>query len=165
MSKNVKAKTSKNINQKTKLDNLLTSYKTLKIILSPNLNEKNNLFMNSIIDLIISQVKLLFNLLNLNDAQKIFDLLNINSQNLSKQISSLYEFQNFSFKNSKDSLLTEKGKNNNIQLYLNNKENNILEDQKQVNIIDLANSANFDSTENQNENEPKYIEKENYDRK
>ena len=57
MSKNVNDQIPK-INPKAILNNLLSSYNTLKLILSPNLCENNIQFMNSVIDLIISQIKI-----------------------------------------------------------------------------------------------------------
>ena len=51
MSKNIKVQLIKN-NQK-KLENLLNSYNSLKSILSPNLTDNNNLFMNSLIEIVI----------------------------------------------------------------------------------------------------------------
>ena len=65
MSKNIKVQIVKS-NQDIKLENLLDSYSSLKSILSPNLNENNNLFMNSLIDLIISQINIFLVILNLN---------------------------------------------------------------------------------------------------
>ena len=149
MSKNVNDQIPK-INPKAILNNLLSSYNTLKLILSPNLSENNIHFMNSIIDVIISQIKIFLELLNLTEPQKIFELLNINSQNLSKQIAALYEVPKISSKYFKDSLLLEKDKiENNTQLYINNKkDNDSLEEQKQI--INIIDSTNFDFIENQN---------------
>ena len=149
MSKNVNEPIPKN-NPKEILNNLLSSYNTLKLILSPNLSENNIHFMNSVIDVIISQIKVFLELLNLTELQKIFDLLNINNQNLSKHIAALYEVPKISSKYLKDSLLLEKDKNdNNTQIYFSNKkDNDSLEEQKQmINIID---STNFDFIENHN---------------
>jgi hypothetical protein len=149
MSKNVNDQIPK-INPKAILNNLLSSYNTLKLILSPNLSENNIHFMNSVIDIIISQIKIFLELLNLTEPQKIFELLNINSQNLSKQIAALYEVPKISSKYFKDSLLLEKDKiENNTQLYINNKkDNDSLEEQKQI--INIIDSTNFDFIENQN---------------
>ena len=149
MSKNVNDQIPK-INPKAILNNLLSSYNTLKLILSPNLSENNIHFMNSVIDIIISQIKIFLELLNLTEPQKIFELLNINSQNLSKQIAALYEVPKISSKYFKDSLLLEKDKiENNTQLYINNKKDNeSLEEQKQI--INIIDSTNFDFIENQN---------------
>ena len=104
MSKNIKVQILKT-SQNSKLENLLNSYNTLKSILSPNLSENNNLFMNSIIDLIISQLKIFLNLLDLNESKKIYEILNINNQNLSKQIAFLYDLPKFSDKISNKSLI------------------------------------------------------------
>jgi len=149
MSKNVNNKIPQ-MNPKSILNNLLNSYNTLKLILSPNLGENNIHFMNSVIDVIISQIKIFLELLNLTEPQKIFDLLNINNQNLSKQIAALYEIPKISSKYFKDSLLLEKDKNdNNTQIYFNNKkDNDSLEEQKQI--INIIDSTNFDFIENQN---------------
>ena len=104
MSKNIKVQISK-INPDEKLENLLNSYNTLKSILLPNLNENNNLFMNSLIDLISSQLKIFVEILNLNEPQKLYEKLNYNNQNLSKQIAYLYEISKFSENNCSKSIL------------------------------------------------------------
>ena len=137
MSKNIKVQTSK-INPDEKLENLLNSYNTLKSILSPNLSENNNLFMNSLIDLIISQLKIFVEILNLNEPQKLYEKLNFNNQNLSKQIAYLYEISKFSENNCSKSIL-EKGKEKK-ENYQYKKESYSLEEPKQsFNGIDLAN--------------------------
>lgn len=74
----------------SKCDSLLNSYDILKIILSPNLSFEKNQFMEMIIELIKSQIKLFINILNLKDQKTIFDILNTNNQNLSKQITEIY---------------------------------------------------------------------------
>ena len=113
--------------------------------------------MNSLIDLIISQLKLFLDLLNINDPNRIYDLFNLNNQNLSKQIASLYEFQKFSNHNSKDSLLLLKEKNENIQSYINKKDIDSLEEQKEI--INIINSSNFDLIDNNhNDKESKIAE-------
>ena len=90
MSRSIKVKTSK-ISQNSKLETLLNSYTSLKSILSPNLSENNNIFMNSLFDLIISQLKIFLKLLSLKDEKKVFNIINSNNQDLSKQIAFLYE--------------------------------------------------------------------------
>ena len=52
MSRSIKVQKPK-LSQDSKLETLLNSYTSLKSILSPNLSENNNIFMNSLIDLII----------------------------------------------------------------------------------------------------------------
>ena len=132
MSKNNQSQTLKT-NPYPKLDNLLNSYNLLKSILSPNLNENNNLFMNSLIELIISQLKLFIELLYLTETKKIYEVLNTNSQNLSKQIAYLYEISKFSEIVSNKSVLN-KPKNENLR-YI--KESYSLEEPKQsFNIMD-----------------------------
>ena len=71
MSRSIKVHTSK-ISQNSKLETLLNSYTSLKSILSPNLSENNNIFMNSLFDLIISQLKIFLKLLSLKDEKKSF---------------------------------------------------------------------------------------------
>ena len=157
MSKNIKVQILKT-SQNSKLENLLNSYNTLKSILSPNLSENNNLFMNSIIDLIISQLKTFLNLLYLNESKKIYEILNINNQNLSKQIAFLYDLPKFSDKISNKSLILRNENSN------KKKDNYSLEEPKlsfnnyNYNYID---SANFDLTENQNEKESRDSIKDN----
>ena len=90
MSRSIKVHTSK-ISQNSKLETLLNSYTSLKSILSPNLSENNNIFMNSLFDLIISQLKIFLKLLSLKDEKKVFNIINSNNQDLSKQIAFLYE--------------------------------------------------------------------------
>lgn len=90
MSRSIKVQTSK-ISQNSKLETLLNSYTSLKSILSPNLSENNNMFMNSLFDLIISQLKIFLKLLSLKDEKKVFNIINSNNQDLSKQIAFLYE--------------------------------------------------------------------------
>jgi hypothetical protein len=90
MSRSIKVQTSK-LSQNSKLETLLNSYTSLKSILSPNLSENNNIFMNSLMDLIISQLKVFLKLLSLKDEKKVFNIINSNNQDLSKQIAFLYE--------------------------------------------------------------------------
>ena len=79
MSYNIKVQMHKT-GPKAKLDYILNSYNSLKLILIPNLNEKNIIFMNSIIDIIISQLETFIELLYINETKKIYELLNINNQ-------------------------------------------------------------------------------------
>ena len=90
MSRSIKVQKPK-LSQDSKLETLLNSYTSLKSILSPNLSENNNIFMNSLIDLIISQLKIFQKLLIIKDEMKIFNIVNTNNQELSKQIAFLYE--------------------------------------------------------------------------
>ena len=90
MSRSIKVQTSK-LSQNSKFETLLNSYTSLKSILSPNLSENNNMFMNSLFDLIISQLKIFLKLLSLKDEKKLFNIINSNNQDLSKQIAFLYE--------------------------------------------------------------------------
>lgn len=83
MSKSIKVHLSKS-SFKSKFETLIKSYISLKSILSPNLSENNNIFINSLVDLIISQLKIFLELLGLNNDKKIFKLLISNNQNLSK---------------------------------------------------------------------------------
>lgn len=157
MSRNIKVQTSKS-NPNSKLENLLESYNSLKLILTPNLTEKNIIFMNSLIDLIISQVKIYISLLNLNEVKKIYDILNINNQNLSKQIANLYEITNNKY--SSTSLLEKEKTENNTQTNIYKKDFDLLEDQKEL--FNIKDSRNIDSTDNHKEKETKYIENEKF---
>ena len=157
MSRNIKVQTSKS-NPNSKLENLLESYNSLKLILTPNLTEKNIVFMNSLIDLIISQVKIYISLLNLNEVKKIYDILNINNQNLSKQIANLYEITNNKY--SSTSLLEKEKTENNTQTNIYKKDFDLLEDQKEL--FNIKDSRNIDSTDNHKEKETKYIENEKF---
>ena len=120
-----------------KFEILKNSLNSLKLILNPNLNEQKKNFLNSIIDMITSQIKLYINLLVTNQEKETYNILNINNQNLSKKISSLYEnfFKslnknteikntNVTLYNNKNKRLKFKNNNNNNELY-NNDNNNI----------------------------------------
>ena len=155
MSKNIKVNISKQ-NYNSKLNNLLDSYNSLKLILSPNLSEKNIIFMNSLIDVISSQLKIFVSLLNLTDSKKVYEILNINNQDLSRQIANLYETTSSKISNIS---LIDKEKIDS-QTYFYKKEFDLLEPQKEsFNIID---SANFDFIENLNEKEYKDIDNQKF---
>jgi len=51
--------------------------------------------MASLIDLIISQLKIFVKLLSLNEEKKIYEILISNNQNLSQQIAILYEIPKY----------------------------------------------------------------------
>ena len=147
MSKNIKVQIVKS-NQDIKLENLLDSYSSLKSILSPNLNENNNLFMNSLMDLIISQINIFLVILNLNESKKLYEVLNINNQKLSKQIAYLYELSKQSKENpNKSPPLSEKENSNNNNIKYK-KINNTLKDSKQS--FNIVESDNFELIENKN---------------
>ena len=106
----------------SKSDSLLNSYDILKIILSPNLSFEKNQFMEMIIDLIKSQIKIFINILNLKDQKAIFDILNTNNQNLSKQITEIYNSSNLVSSSNEFSNKEEINDNKlNSSLSLNNK--------------------------------------------
>ena len=137
MSNNIKVQMYKT-GPNAKLDYILNSYNSLKLILIPNLNEKNIIFMNSIIDIIISQLETFIELLYINETKKIYELLNINNQNLSKQIAGIYEdikLNKYSVNSS-----TDKDKIDS-QIYLNKKESDLLEQQKES--FSIINSSNY----------------------
>ena len=90
MSKSIKVHLSKSIHN-SKFETILNSYTSLKSILSPNLSENYNIFINSLINIIISQLKIFIKILSLKDEKKIYKLLTSNNQNLSKQFVSLYD--------------------------------------------------------------------------
>ena len=140
MSKNIKVQLYKTI-QMSKLETLINTYNSLKSILSPNLPENNISFISYLIDLIISQLKFFLDLLGLNEEKKIYEKLNFNNQNLSKQIAALYEFPRYQF-NSKLSLnsTSERDRNENIKSY-NNKESYSLEEKKKK--INIQNTDNL----------------------
>jgi hypothetical protein len=76
----------------SKCDSLLNSYDILKIILSPNLSFEKNQFMEMIIELIKSQIKIFINILNLKDQKTIFDILNTIKNKLSDIIICLFKY-------------------------------------------------------------------------
>lgn len=139
MSKNIKGQFTKKL-YISKIETLQNSYNSLKSILSPNLSLNNNSFMSYLIELLISQIKFFVNILHLSNDKKLYENLNSNNQNLSKQIAILYEIS----KSRPCPKLTltssaEKDNNENNQL-LNNKESCSLEEKKDT--INLKNSDN-----------------------
>jgi len=161
MSKSIKVQLSKTL-QNSKLEILLNSYTSLKSILSPNLSENNNSFMNSLFDLIISQLQLFVKLLSLNEESKIYNLFNSNNQYLSKQIAGLYEFQKYNM-NTKITVNTnsEKGRNDSNKIY-NQRESYSVEGKKDSfhgnntdNFEFDFNNINTDSKEGENNTDKK----------
>ena len=154
MSRSIKVQLSKSIHN-TKLETLLNTYISLKSILSPNLSENNNSFMASLIDLIISQLKIFVKLLSLNEEKKIYEILISNNQNLSQQIAILYEIPKYQL-NTKLSInsTSEKGKNRNNKI--NNKESYSLEEKKES--FNRKNSDNFEFNFNKLDTESKVVE-------
>ena len=139
MSKNIKGQFTKKL-YISKIETLQNSYNSLKSILSPNLSKNNNSFMSYLIELLISQIKFFVNILHLSNDKKLYENLNSNNQNLSKQIAILYEISK-SRPCPKLTLTssTEKDNNENNQLF-NNKESCSLEEKKDT--INLKNSDN-----------------------
>ena len=161
MSKSIKVQLSKTLHS-SKLEILLNSYTSLKSILSPNLSENNNSFMNSLFDLIISQLQLFVKLLSLNEESKIYNLFNSNNQYLSKQIARLYEFQKYNM-NTKITVNTnsEKGRNDSNKIY-NQRESYSVEGKKDSfhgnntdNFEFDFNNINTDSKEGENNTDKK----------
>ena len=161
MSKSIKVQLSKTLHS-SKLEILLNSYTSLKSILSPNLSENNNSFMNSLFDLIISQLQLFVKLLSLNEESKIYNLFNSNNQYLSKQIAGLYEFQKYNM-NTKITVNTnsEKGRNDSNKIY-NQRESYSVEGKKDSfhgnntdNFEFDFNNINTDSKEGENNTDKK----------
>lgn len=74
-----------------KYESLTNSYNSLKLILSPNLVDDKNFFINSFLDIISSQLRIFIQLVSLKEANKLFELLNQNNENLSKNITILYD--------------------------------------------------------------------------
>ena len=104
-----------------KYETLINSYNSFKLILSPNLGENNKQFMNSLINLIISQLKIFLTLINSEEKNKTYDLLNINNQSLSEQLAILYEIPKSIENDSiKSSLSKGKYERNNKKIYTNN---------------------------------------------
>ena len=143
MSRSIKVQLSKSIHN-SKFETLLNSYTSLKSILSPNLSEKNNLFMNSLMDLIISQITIFLKLLSLNEEKKIFKLITANNQDLSKKIAFLYELPNYQSTNTKISFNSNLKKNRNEfnKLY-NQKESYTIEEKRES--LQGNNSDNVDN--------------------
>ena len=124
-------------NYNSKFNTILESYNSLKQILSPNLNENNNIFVNALLELILYQLKIYINISNINDQGCIFEILNKNNQNLSKQMSLLYDIA----KNNLTNPILDKDK---------------LEKSDNLNSFHITDSGNFDLTDNFNQT-PKRI--------
>ena len=161
MSKSIRVQLSKTLHT-SKLEILLNSYTSLKSILSPNLSENNNSFMNSLFDLIISQLQIFVKLLSLNDESKIYNLFNSNNQYLSKQIATLYEFPRYNM-TTKITVNTnsEKGRNDSNKKY-NQKESYSVEGKRDsfhgINTDNFEfdfNNINTDSKEGENNTDKK----------
>ena len=69
---------------------LINSYNTLKTILEPNLSDEKKKLMNFLLELLISQIKLFVDLNSTTNYEKIYQILNLNNQELSKKISCLF---------------------------------------------------------------------------
>ena len=141
MSKSIKVQLSKTL-YINKIETLQKSYNSLKSILSPNLSENNNSFMSYLLELIISQIKFFISILNLNNDKKLYEMLNTNNQNLSKQISVLYEIPKFKASQKLTLNTTSEKEQNNNNLIYNNKENYSLEEKKET--IEQKNNDNFE---------------------
>ena len=141
MSKSIKVQLSKTL-YINKIETLQKSYNSLKSILSPNLSENNNSFMSYLLELIISQIKFFISILNLNNDKKLYEMLNTNNQNLSKQISALYEIPKFKASQKLTLNTTSEKKQNDNNLIYNNKENYSLEEKKET--IEQKNNDNFE---------------------
>ena len=147
MSGNIKAQISKT-NYISKLETLINSYNLLKSILLPNLSENNNSFMSYLIELIISQIKFFIELLDLNEDKKLYEILNSNNQNLSKQIAFLYDISKGP-SNTKSSFNTIFDRKNNINNQTNTKESYYLDEKKES--TNRKNSDNFEFNYNNTE--------------
>ena len=91
---------SSKLNQK--LNSLVDSYKTLKMILIPNLSEDKNFFMKSFLDIILFQIQLFIRIVTIKEQKKAFDLLNYNNQVLSQKITAFYDHFNSSKSDNKE---------------------------------------------------------------
>ena len=148
MSKNIKVQLSKTL-PNTKLEILLNSYTSLKSILSPNLSENNNSFMNSLMELIISQLQIFIKLLSLNEETQTYKLLNSNNQYLSKQIAALYEFPRYNVNTRKSvNSASEKERNDNINRIYNKKESYSLEEKNEFILRKDSDNLDFDFNKN-----------------
>ena len=152
MSGNINVEISKT-NYASKLETLINSYNSLKSILSPNLSENNNSFMSYLIELVISQIKFFVELLGLNEDKKLYEILNSNNQDLSKQIAFLYEIPKVQY-NQKSSLNTIFARENNKNNQIYTKESYYLEEKKES--TNRKNSEHFEF--NYNNTESKVVE-------
>ena len=71
---------------------LIKSYNILKTILEPNLTDEKKKLMNFLLELLISQIKFFVDLNSITNPEKIYRILNLNNQELSKRISCLFHF-------------------------------------------------------------------------
>ena len=161
-----------------KSNSLFDSYNMLITILFPNLSKEKNIFVNKLINLIKSQIKIFITILNLNDAKKIYDYLNINIQNLSKQITDTYNSTYYSTSSNeisnKDEIIENINKNDdinsnfnkdNIKYYLSNGNSDYNTEKNKKNKINIKQvkyingkdnetpiKINFDINENNSKN-------------
>ena len=159
MSKSIKVQLSKTLSN-SKLEILLNSYTSLKSILSPNLSENNNSFMNSIIELITSQLHIFLKLISLNGENQIYKSLNSNNQYLSKQIAYLYEFPRYNI-NTKISMSTISEKEGNNRIF-NKKESYSLEEKRDSNHGNNSDNFEFDFNKNTNSKIEEIDKKDDY---
>lgn len=118
---------------------IISSYNTLKMILEPNITEDKKNLMNFLLETIISQLKFLLDLNTISSFDKIYELLNINNQQLSKLISCLFSIFDVSnshleksnnYKNEKkcfDNLKIESFNYNYNRIYVNRNYDSIIQ--------------------------------------
>ena len=163
MPKNIKVQTTKSF-YLSKLETIHNSYNSLKTILSPNLSENNNSFISYLFELIISQIKFFLELLGMNEDKKIFEMLNTNNQNLSKQIAILYELPRYQPSKLSLNSTSEKANNENIKS-ADNKDSYSIEAKKEL--INVKNSEHFDlinNTESKLVEDEDLFESKNFDK-
>ena len=131
-------------NIQLKCDNLFNSYEILKMILYPNLTKEKNNFMDIVIDMIKSQIIVFINMINENNSRKIFEIINNNNQNLSKQITLLYDLINSTLPSNEFSVKNknEINKNDNLNSIVNNNQKNFPSNEDNNNFIGNTNNKN-----------------------
>ena len=136
-------------------DTLTNSYNTLRIILDPNLSDEKKNLLNFILETLTSQLKLFMDLITTTSFEKIYQILNLNNQQLSKRISylfSLFEKNNYYNSNPTRNLynsiiIKERDRFENLKIQsLNNFESNSVSNET----IIKNNNAIYDKDEENN---------------
>ena len=138
---------------------IISSYNTLKIILEPNITEDKKNLMNFLLETIISQLKFLLDLNIISNFDKIYELLNINNQQLSKRISclfSIFDLSNSHLENLKNNK-NEKKSFDNLKIESFNYNYNKIYVNKNYNSIIQQNNEYDKDEESQTNNDKNYL--------
>ena len=155
---------------------LINSYNTFKTILEPNLTDEKKKLMNFIVDLLISQIKLFIDLNSTTNYEKVYQILNLNNQDLSQRISCLFHLieKNDNFSNAESIIEESKNSRNkkfdNLTIISSNniniKKNNLFSNNRETirktnNTIYDVDEDNFSASEKNENSELKNPNKNN----